>query len=57
MSLYFLKDNMDKYLKFIFFFFLVSMLSILNNQFLILSIVLLIFNTIYHRYLFYKNKL
>ena len=57
MSLYFLKDNMDKYLKFIFFFFLVSMLSILNNQFLILIVVLLICNSIYHRYLFYKNKL
>ena len=56
-ALYFLKDNMDRYLKFIFFFFLVSMLFILINQFLLFSLVLIVYNSSYHSYLFYTNKL
>jgi len=57
MSLYILGDNMDSYLKFIFCFFLAGMFAILTNQYLILSLILLICNMAYHSYLFYRSKL
>jgi len=56
-SLYFLKDDMDRYLKFIFSFFVIAMTAIIFGQFLLFSLLMLTFVTAYHYYLFNRNML
>ena len=57
LSLYFLGDDMDRYLKFIFCFFVISMTAIIFSQFFLFSLLMLFFVTAYHYYLFNRNML
>ena len=57
LSLYFLKADMDRYLKFIFCFFVIAMTAIIFSQFFLCSLLMLIFITAYHYYLFNRNML
>ena len=57
LSLYFLGDDMDRYLKFIFCFFVTAMTAIIFSQFLLFSLLMLTLVTAYHYYLFNRNML
>jgi hypothetical protein len=57
MSLYYSGDDMDFYLRFIFCFFILTMLAILFYQFIVYSLFLFMAAAGYHHYLFYKNRL
>lgn len=57
MLLYFLADDMDRYLKCIMIFFAAAMLAIIFSQFILFSLILLICSILYYRYLFYHSSL
>ncbi|RZL17373.1 MAG: hypothetical protein EOO89_08205 [Pedobacter sp.] len=56
-ALYYYENNMERYLKFAFYFFLVTVLAILYDQAFLTSMLLLFITGCYHFHLYYRGKL
>jgi hypothetical protein len=57
MSLYFVNDDAERYLKYIFILLISSIMAVIAGLYFPFSILLLILGTAYHRYLYKKNRL
>lgn len=56
MSLYFIKEDMERYLRHIFTLLILSIMAIIANLYLPFSMLLIASGVIYHRYLYQKNN-
>ncbi|WP_367864244.1 hypothetical protein [Pedobacter sp. WC2423] len=56
MSLYFTKEDMERYLRHLFILLILSIMAIIANLYLSFSLLLIASGVIYHRYLYQKNS-